>query len=196
MSNFNDLVNSGMGNAAMRLGAEQLGGVVGGVSENLAQSVNVGQLKYYFTVDTAYVLKKLKLLLFPFNVSEFMVREEAGKRATPKEDVFAFDLYIPVMAFITFVLVAGVGLGLDSKFSPELLGLTASSLLGWLVVEVLCYYAAFYVLNLQSNAGIWELLSLSSYKYVGFVDLAQLLPYCLVFFLRTLLLMLDLFLTE
>eukprot|EP00042_Codosiga_hollandica_P030242 m.174571 g.174571 ORF g.174571 m.174571 type:complete len:78 (-) comp53308_c0_seq2:862-1095(-) len=69
MSNFNDLVNSGMGNAAMRLGAEQLGGVVGGVSENLAQSVNVGQLKYYFTVDTAYVLKKLKLLLFPFNVS-------------------------------------------------------------------------------------------------------------------------------
>ena len=32
----------------------------------LSQQVNVGQLKYYFAVDTKYVLTKLKLLVFPF----------------------------------------------------------------------------------------------------------------------------------
>jgi hypothetical protein len=32
----------------------------------LAQRVNVSELKYYFTVDTNYVVNKIKLLLFPF----------------------------------------------------------------------------------------------------------------------------------
>ena len=45
--------------------------------------------------------------------------------------------------------------------------MTASSMLGWLLVEVLCYYGAFYILHLQSSAAAWELLSLASYKYVG-----------------------------
>ena len=38
---------------------------------------------------------------------------------------------------------------------------------GWLVVEILCYYAAFYLLNLSSSAGAWELCALTAYKYVG-----------------------------
>ena len=32
----------------------------------LSQRINVGELKYYFSVDTKYVTQKLKLLLFPF----------------------------------------------------------------------------------------------------------------------------------
>ena len=32
----------------------------------VAKVVNVGQLKYYFTVDTRYVLKKLRMLFLPF----------------------------------------------------------------------------------------------------------------------------------
>ena len=74
--NFNDLVNSGMGSVAMQYGAAQLGGVsqnvrcsCGLAASNLAQlsqKLNVGELKYYFNVDTKYVLNKLKLLLFPF----------------------------------------------------------------------------------------------------------------------------------
>ena len=53
------------------------------------------------------------------------------------------------------------------RFTPELLGVTASSMCGWLVVEILCYYAAFYLLNLNSSAGAWELCALTAYKYVG-----------------------------
>lgn len=36
------------------------------------------------------------------------------------------------------------------------------------IMQVLCYYGAFYLLHLQSSAGVWELLSIASYKYVGF----------------------------
>jgi hypothetical protein len=43
-------------------------------SRQVAGMVNVGQIKYYFTVDTTYVQNKLKLLLFPFTkkVGSFM----------------------------------------------------------------------------------------------------------------------------
>ena len=91
------------------------------------------------------------------------------------------------MAFITYILLTGVSYGFKDqyewatidrqqppsltrgprRFTPELLGVTASSMCGWLVVEILCYYAAFYLLNLNSSAGAWELCALTAYKYVG-----------------------------
>ena len=36
-------------------------------TKQISQQVNVSELKYYFTVDTNYVVSKLKLILFPFS---------------------------------------------------------------------------------------------------------------------------------
>ena len=36
----------------------------------------------------------------------------------PRVDVNAPDLYIPAMAFITYVLVAGLALGTQNRWSP------------------------------------------------------------------------------
>ena len=36
--------------------------------------VSIGQLKYYFAVDTSYVAKKLGVLLFPFTRSDWAIK--------------------------------------------------------------------------------------------------------------------------
>ena len=54
----------------------------------------------------------------------------------PRSDVNAPDLYIPVMALVTYIVVVGLHLGYTHKFSPEVLGKTASSGLTAMVLEV------------------------------------------------------------
>ncbi|PWN17828.1 YIF1-domain-containing protein [Microstroma glucosiphilum] len=87
--------------------------------------------------------------------------------APPREDVNAPDLYIPVMSFVTYVLLISVILGLSNKFRPEILGLTASRALIIIGVELLLIKLACYLLNVQGNHyGILDLTSYAGYKFV------------------------------
>lgn len=82
-------------------------------------------LRYYFHVNNSYVRNKLSRLLFPFSrkwerspataADQDAGSDVAASFATPANDVNAPDLYIPLMAFVTFVLATGlvsVGLAL------------------------------------------------------------------------------------
>jgi len=157
-------LNSAMTSAAFRMGEQQLEAV----GKNVAGYMNVGQLKYYFTVDNSYVLKKLRMLFIPFIEKNWERQDKDGKLAPPREDVNAPDLYIPTMAFVTYILVVGLVLGTVGRFSPEQLGIAASSALGWMFLEVLVCYAGLYLLNISFN-GILELVALAGYKYVGMI---------------------------
>ena len=42
----------------------------------------------------------------------------------PRDCVNSPDLYIPVMAFVTYVLVIGYHMGQEKNFTPEVLGKT------------------------------------------------------------------------
>ena len=55
----------------------------------------------------------------------------------PRYELNAADLYIPSMAFVTYILVVGYMLGLQNRFSPEILATTASSALTALFLEIL-----------------------------------------------------------
>jgi hypothetical protein len=55
----------------------------------------------------------------------------------PRYELNAADLYIPSMAFVTYILVVGYMLGLQNRFSPEILATTASSALTALLLEIL-----------------------------------------------------------
>ena len=44
------------------------------IKKNLDKYVSIGQLKYYFAVDTSYVAKKLGVLLFPFTRSDWAIK--------------------------------------------------------------------------------------------------------------------------
>jgi len=81
------------------------------------------------------------------------------------------DLYIPVMAFVTYVLMGGVSLGIQERFSPEALGLQASTAMVWAVLEVLVLVVALYIMNVQTRLSTFDILAYSSYKYVGYVGL-------------------------
>ncbi|KAJ6663558.1 hypothetical protein lerEdw1_009637 [Lerista edwardsae] len=139
------------------------------VDRNLDRLVPVSTLKYYFAVDTAYVGRKLGLILFPFLHQDWQVRYQQDTPVAPRFDINAPDLYIPVMAFITYILVAGLALGTQNRFSPDLLGLQASSALAWLVVEVLVVLLSLYLVTVNTDLSTIDLVAFSGYKYVGMI---------------------------
>ena len=76
------------------------------------------------------------LLLFPFSHTDWSIKYSQDEPVQPKYDTNAPDLYIPSMAYLTYVLLVGYVLGLRNAFSPDALAATASSALVWLVLEL------------------------------------------------------------
>uniref|UniRef100_A0A914WQ37 Protein YIF1 n=1 Tax=Plectus sambesii TaxID=2011161 RepID=A0A914WQ37_9BILA len=84
-------------------------------------------------------------------------------------DINAPDLYIPLMALVTYVLVAGFVLGTQGRFTPEQLGLLASNAVAWLVLENFFILVTKYVMNISQALSLWHTLAFSSYKFVGMI---------------------------
>ena len=111
-------------------------------------------LKYYFHVNNAYVRNKLQVLLVP-RPSRQWSREAAENVATdsnlgmtkfaaPAYDINAPDLYIPLMAFITYVLLIGLSKGSSGHgFTPQVLADSMST--------AMCVYRG--GLRLEKRAG-------------------------------------------
>lgn len=55
------------------------------------------------------------------------------------------------------------------SFTPEQLGLIASNVLAWLLVENLILTVTKYVMNIAQSLGIWNSLAFSTYKFVAYV---------------------------
>ncbi|NXY82494.1 YF1BB protein, partial [Alcedo cyanopectus] len=100
---------------------------------------------------------------------DWQVRYQQDTPVAPRFDVNAPDLYIPAMAFITYLLVAGLALGTQNRFSPDSLGLQASSALAWLLLEVLGVLLGLYLLSIASDLAPVDLLAFAGYKYVGMI---------------------------
>ncbi|XP_064484281.1 protein YIF1B-B-like isoform X2 [Ornithodoros turicata] len=155
---------------AMQYGSQLAGQGQKMMNEKLEKYVSVSKLKYYFAVDTAYVCKKLALLLFPFSHTDWAVKYDQNEPVPPRYDVNAPDLYIPSMAFVTYILLSGYMLGLNDKFTPEQLGMQASTALMWLTLEVLVTLLATYVLSVNSSLRLFDIIAFSSYKFVSMIS--------------------------
>merc|ERR1712215_137202 len=103
-----------------------------------------------------YVSKKLRLLLFPFAHSDWSIRYNHDEPVQPRFELNAADLYIPSMAFVTYILVVGYMLGLQERFSPEVLATTASSALTSLVLEILIIWVTTTVMSITSTLAKWD----------------------------------------
>lgn len=134
-----------------------------------------GELKYYFRVSNSYVWRKLALILFPYrhsNWARMTTTETAGSSgigvsyAPPLEDVNAPDLYIPLMLFVTYILLWALFLGLRGDFHPEVFGYLASQTLACSFIDILVFKVGLYLLNCSTQSSLWDLVSFSSYKYV------------------------------
>lgn len=95
------------------------------------------------------------------------MKYEQGQPVQPRYELNAPDLYIPTMAYVTYVLLAGFVLGFQNRFSPEQLGIQASSALAWAVAEVLVELITLYITNINTNLTTLDLVAYSGYKYVG-----------------------------
>lgn len=123
------------------------------------------RLKYYFAVDNKYVINKLRLLIFPFTHSDWSLKYDQDNPVQPRYDINAPDLYIPLMAYITYVVLAGLVLGMQNRFSPEQLGILASSALAYSMLELIIYSITIYVANIPTKLKTLDLLAYSGYKF-------------------------------
>ncbi|XP_039589328.1 protein YIF1B-like isoform X1 [Passer montanus] len=71
------------------------------------------------------------------------------------------------MAFLTYILLAGLALGTQNRFSPDSLGLVASSALAWLLLEVLSVLLSLYLVTVSTDLTPIDLVAFAGYKYVG-----------------------------
>ncbi|XP_012526834.1 protein YIF1B-A [Monomorium pharaonis] len=141
--------------------------LVGTGKQHFEKFVPVTALKYYFAVNTNYVFAKLMLLFFPFSHKDWSVKYEQDVPLQPRYEINAPDMYIPTMAFFTYVATAGLVLGMQGRFTHEQLGILASSALAWGVFELVVHTVSLYVMNLQTSLATLDLLAYCGYKYVG-----------------------------
>ncbi|CAH8515257.1 unnamed protein product [Schistosoma rodhaini] len=154
---------------AVRYGSAMFDEGANFVHKNVDQYVNRFRIKYYFSVNNSYVAKKIGLILFPFAHTKWGVNYDPVGPVPPGDDINAPDLYIPLMASITYILLSGVIFGFQGRFSPEYLGILSSEAFGWLLLEVLLSLFAMYILNIQNNISYLDIVAYCGYKFVSMI---------------------------
>merc|ERR1712156_1062167 len=82
------------------------------IPKNLDKYVSIGQLKYYFAVDTSYVAKKIGVLLFPFTRGDWAIKYNQDEPVQHK--------YVGIIA----VLISGLLLNTKGYY------------IGWIYVSI------------------------------------------------------------
>ena len=77
------------------------------------------------------------------------------------------------MALVTYILLAGVVAGSQSRFDPELLGRAASRALAIVFLEFLTIKMGTYFLSIGGEGTVVDLVAYSGYKFVGCVRLVN-----------------------
>lgn len=87
----------------------------------------------------------------------------------PRDDLNSPDLYIPVMAFVTYILLSTLLAGLRGAFHPEVMGLTATAAFAIVVIEILGLKFGTYILSISNDSQLLDLVAYSGYKFVGVI---------------------------
>ncbi len=144
--------------------------------------MSVGALKHYFNVTTPYVLRKLLLVLFPWRHKPWSRQQRPSTTPgsqdsasysyyflPPRDDLNSPDMYIPVMAFVTYILLSTLLAGLRGAFHPEVMGLTATTAFVVVVLEILGLKFGTYILSISNDSQLLDLVAYSGYKFVGVI---------------------------
>ncbi|KAI5190396.1 protein transport protein YIF1 [Nematocida minor] len=119
-------------------------------------------VRRYFQIDNAYLLRKLFLIVYPYNGNMW---QKYTDRDIPSVSIGHPDLYIPLMAIITYVLCIACEMEVQGKFRPETLGkITTKSLLLALLETAVIKAASFFFDSTSLDISV--ILSFIGYKYV------------------------------
>jgi hypothetical protein len=142
-------------------------------NSRVSSLLSLEPLKYYFNVNNSYVINKVRVLLFPWAHKtwkrQMIRRDEAEFFCPPRDDLNAPDLYIPLMAFVTYVVLIGFVMGTNKKFTPEVLGTYASTGLVTTLLEVLFIKAGFYFFDNIAHVDFLDVLAYCGYLFVQLV---------------------------
>lgn len=130
-----------------------------------------------------------------FVFQNWALRYDADNPVQPRYDLNAPDLYIPTMAYITYVVLAGFVLGehlhvqcvsrcnavimiilcrnspgMQQRFTPEDLGKQSSTALAVLLLEIAVYSIVLYVTQIPSSLKTLDLVAYAGYKFVPMVS--------------------------
>ncbi|KAJ5919055.1 hypothetical protein N7466_009998 [Penicillium verhagenii] len=168
-----------VGKSAMMAGQEYM-------ESNFNRYVSIPALKHYFNVSNSYVLNKLVLVLFPWRHKPWS-RQQARMPASagpdgqitqqqyssmflpPRDDLNSPDMYIPVMALVTYILLSVLLAGFRGNFHPELLGSITTTAIGVMLFEIVCLKLAMYILSINNESQLLDLVAYSGYKFVGII---------------------------
>ena len=73
------------------------------------------------------------------------------------------------MAFVTYILVVGYMLGMQDRFSPEVLGTTSGSALTMFILELVMIYLTTRIMSINTNLKMFDTMAFCMYKYVGMI---------------------------
>lgn len=158
------------------------------VEKNFSRYLPLPLVKTCFAVTNGYVLRKLRIVLFPWRHRPWARQPRrtgdggAGVEAwqPPRDDINAPDLYIPTMAVVTYTLLSALAAGLGQRFHPEVLGYAASKAMAVILIEFFAIKLGCYFLDVRGGgaSGV-ELLAYGGYKFVGIIVtvLASLLSF-------------------
>ena len=139
------------------------------------------ELRERFSVSSQSVMNKIKLVLVPFlnkkndwsrkNIDDNNNNSSIGSPvskmfALPRDDVNAPELYLPMMSFITYVLLCGYVKGTANSFTPEVLIQTLWRCLLLQLVETCVIRICINFMSV-STITFLDVLAYTGYKYVG-----------------------------
>ncbi|KIY70607.1 hypothetical protein CYLTODRAFT_370660 [Cylindrobasidium torrendii FP15055 ss-10] len=155
-----------LGNSAVHAGQEYVQKNFGGIFQGAG-------VKHKFNVSNGYVLRKLAMLLFPWTHKPWSRRgrrTEQGQMeySDPREDVNSPDLYIPLMALVTYILVSAFHSGLQDRFHPSVLGSYATTAVVVALFDTGFVSLACYVLSVPQSQPL-DVMAYTGYKFVGVI---------------------------
>ncbi|WVO17301.1 hypothetical protein L204_104993 [Cryptococcus depauperatus] len=146
------------------------------MEKNFTRYLPLQLIKVSFSVTNSYVLHKLRLILFPWRHRPWARQTRRSDNGSvegwqaPREDINAPDLYIPTMAIVTYTLLCALASGLQSRFHPEVLGVSLSKALAVVITEFCAIKLGCYLLDVRgSGASGVELVGYGGYKFVGII---------------------------
>ncbi|KAJ7583680.1 protein transporter yif1 [Mycena floridula] len=166
----------GMNDATAQFGL-QLGSSAVAAGQDYMQKNFGGRfvsVKKNFDVSNSYVIQKLRLVLFPWRHkpwSRRILRSEHGQVEwqSPRHDLNSPDLYIPLMAFVTYILLCAFHSGLQDQFDPRILGESASVAFMVVLIDFCVMNLGCYILNVQGPSSLMDLMAYTGYKFVGVI---------------------------
>jgi len=165
----------------MQFGAQALGAGQAYIDKNVSRLLPLAHLKHSFDVTHGYVARKIGVVLWPWRHKSW-ARQVQRSEATgvgegwksPREDINSPDLYIPLMALCTYILMSSVStrtpaskVPVKTGFDPSHLGNTASSAIGLVFLEFICLKLGTYLLGIGEEGTVVDLVAYEGYKFVG-----------------------------